>query len=244
MDVNTYIRNIRPRQQQWRCTTCGIHRHGSWWASRTVVGTVTHTMAGPTCPRQSERQDARPPTFDSLDRELAAASSAQMGTLIDRVGSRYYLSNTSAVWETREVLRVRADHSLLFAPNWYHRVVPPPSDASHAAVTFRAAYNHDFQNEDSRQLDSSSTGVENSNYHVCHTRWDLILALRHPHLAQAHMRARGLPIPKCSIPSIPLHCLSRETAMGTARCALHHTSNKTLVRHMSQQLRGPPFVRP
>ena len=134
LDVNVYQRNIQPMGSAWECTTCTFHRHTRWWASHTVAGTIVHTMAQPTCPRADESSPTRAvPMFAALDANLSAAT--HLGTAIDVEGSRWRLPGHHSVWTTTEVLPIHAGTTVLFSPNWYHRVIPPTADASHSAMT-------------------------------------------------------------------------------------------------------------
>jgi hypothetical protein len=91
LDVNLYFRLRRPDGGEWTCTTCGIHRHSAWWASRTVAGAIVHTMAQPTCPSgpDSASTNSAWPRFDTLDTPLADVG--PNGTRVDVTGSRYVL---------------------------------------------------------------------------------------------------------------------------------------------------------
>ena len=201
LDFNVYARLLGPAAKEWNCTTCGIHRHAKWWASRTVAGAIVHTIAQPTCPMAAPRASIRGawPRFDELDSSLADAGPA--GTRVDVNGSRYLLS--SAVWKTTDVMRVDAGQSLVFSPSWFHRIIPTPRDATHWSMTMRVAYHREVKQVDS-QLSPVALSTHYSNRSVCFTRRDLVRALLHPHLRTFKGVQRGLPAIGCTIESIPL----------------------------------------
>ncbi len=214
LDVNVYTRNVRPNggspssDGAWACHTCKVHRHQRWFASITTVGSLTHTMAEPTCPRASESL-CSVPSFDTLDEGLAAnnnnhSAQSSLGTVIDRVGSRWRIREGETVWTTTDVVAVEAGESVLFSPNWFHRVIPQQRGAPYAAVTLRAQYHGDIIFGDDAVLDGSRFGVKSSDYHVCYTRWDLVHALRHPDLRTWAGRRLGIPTPRCTITPMPI----------------------------------------
>ena len=209
LDINFYARALRLDGKDWECTTCTIHRHTRWFASVTVAGTVVHTMAQPTCPRAGEDLDMAVPTFAHLDANLSHASFPEKASPIDVTGTRWRLAaDRGAVWETTEVVSVPAGHTVLFSPSWYHRVVPPPADATHAAMTMRVEYMGDITFQRGKAvLDDAEIGVTPSAMAVCFTRWDLIHSLLQlPDNLEA--RRQGLPkFHNCSIAPVRLDSL-------------------------------------
>jgi hypothetical protein len=194
LEVNVWQRNIvHHANHNWTCSTCGFHNHPFWFASRVVAGSVTHSMAHPTC-RTVANEDEPPRTFAELDADLPAAGPE--GTQVDRVGAQYTLRDAKQphdmIWRTCEVVRLLAGETLLFPPSWFHRVVPPAEGASHAAVTLVAKYSGDIRYSDTGSARGKQSGhfvLRPSEFHTPNTRmricWSvrtLVLALRDPHL--------------------------------------------------------------
>lgn len=235
LDVNVYMRSQRlvesykfdPGERRlarshtsrpWVCTTCGIHTHSRWWASRTVVGSITHTISQPVC----QVDTTGLPSFAELDANLSSAPAT--GTAVDKIGSRYLIEKPSAqdqelgveepsqALETTDVVVVPSDASILFSPAWYHRVVPAPASARHAAVTFRVQDRQDATFDSKRdRLQVPHLGVGRSVYHTCITRWDLAYGLRDPAFAHRDGRRRGMSMPNCSIEPLLLQMSSTLT---------------------------------
>ena len=202
LDVNVYARLQPAHGGDWSCTTCGLHRHTTWWAAASVAGTLVHSLAQPRC--ASSPADPPPPRLEELDASLAANGSAA-----DVMGSVYTVGGVE--WETTDVVNVAAGQSLLFSPSWVHRVVPAAAGATHAAVSLRVTAEADelLTELDEAVATPRGMGVSNSNYSVCFTRADLIRALMAPELRhgprsqQLISRQRGLPI-ACTISPVPL----------------------------------------
>ena len=246
LDVNLYARALRLDGAEWKCTTCTFHRHTHWFPSHTVAGTVLHTIAHPTCPSAAERHatggsapEAEPeasaphaplaavtvPTFAELDVNLSHAVFPSKPSPIDVPGTRWrLLPGRQAVWETTEVVPVPSGHTVLLSPSWYHRVVPPPAGATHAAMTLRVEYMADSKFPvQAALLDDPAVGTKRSAYAVCFTRWDLIRALLQLELhgdsleARMEARRRGLRLDMlaCSIKPVRLSSLANPAVLAT-----------------------------
>eukprot|EP00933_Yihiella_yeosuensis_P011743 TRINITY_DN11935_c0_g1_i4.p1 TRINITY_DN11935_c0_g1~~TRINITY_DN11935_c0_g1_i4.p1 ORF type:complete len:468 (+),score=61.63 TRINITY_DN11935_c0_g1_i4:65-1405(+) len=179
LGVHVYQRAVAPGGIEWQCSTCTFHDHPLWFASRVVAGSLTHTLAAPTC-----LAEAGFPTFESLDSNLAESDN---GTAVDIVGTKYSLAEQLIAWETKEVTTVRAGQTVLFAPSWAHRVIPPPRDTSKTTVTFVAGFQDD---PEIKALNDTKAGqrykyaspedlaVMESEMHQCWEKSDLIAGLR------------------------------------------------------------------
>lgn len=141
INVNVFQRLLPEEGGTWSCRNCDLHRHPVWFASRMVVGSVTHTACRPLC--LGEAEQVQVPTFAELDAHLNNANDT--GTHVDVVGSRYRLSDESdAVCETTEVVKIRAGESYLFSPAWLHRTIPATAEAAHVGVSMQVALGGDI----------------------------------------------------------------------------------------------------
>jgi hypothetical protein len=117
-------------------------------------------------------------------------------------------------------VRVSAGQSLVFSPTWFHRIIPPPKDATHWPVTFRAAYVDEIKLSDTQALWPPALSVRHSNNSVCFTRHDLVRALRHPSMEALEGVQRGIPAIGCTIAPVPLPTVSytvvRQAGLPTA----------------------------
>eukprot|EP00933_Yihiella_yeosuensis_P007194 TRINITY_DN11211_c2_g1_i1.p1 TRINITY_DN11211_c2_g1~~TRINITY_DN11211_c2_g1_i1.p1 ORF type:complete len:466 (-),score=52.26 TRINITY_DN11211_c2_g1_i1:129-1526(-) len=183
IEVHTYQRAIDPENLEWKCGTCTFHAHSEWFASRVVAGSITHTIAGPTCTAEGDA-----PSFDSLDLGLEKLVHNN-GTAIDVVGTKYSVAEQHVAWETKEVATLQTGQTVLFAPTLFHRVIPPPHGTKKAGVTFVVKYLYDpelqaLRNESS-QAGQKYTVIDPPGFHYppgrMHTCWemsDLIAELR------------------------------------------------------------------
>jgi len=133
LDVHVHQRSVDVDplyRDQWTCETCTIHQHPRWYASYVVTGQTTYTMVRPTCPTPTDMASSLS-TVEELEKESPITGTS----LIDTPGTRFHMESTDVVWETTEVVPITQGQSVVFSPLWYHRVIPPLDDATHAAVT-------------------------------------------------------------------------------------------------------------
>jgi len=157
-------------------------------------------MTRPECPKPADLLSPLP-TVEELEKDFPITGSS----LIDQPGTRYYMSHltgrTNVVWETTEVVQLKQGHSLVFSPLWYHRVIPPSDNVTHAAMTLTAQYNdersiggNDRRAEDYRLLIPNEIEAETSVKLVCFTLLDLYYALVDPNFDAK----RGLELFPCT----------------------------------------------
>jgi len=214
LNLNVHQRNLNEYNlagEPWRCTTCFIHQHPRWFASYVVTGQLAYTMTRPECPKASDLSSPLP----SVE-ELEESYPITGFSLVDKPGTRYYISDDQkdVVWETTEVIQLKQGHSLVFSPLWYHRVVPPAENATHAAITLLARFEKDK---------SIGTGYGNYNLEipneieadhmekpVCFNLMDLYNALTNP----AFDVKRGLELFHCTKENIhPLNDAAKDFNM-------------------------------
>jgi hypothetical protein len=194
-----------------------------------VAGSLTHTLSLPTCPGNDDAE-ARVPTFAQLDAGIAIRSDRNMSG-VDVVGARYWRAGSvggGRVWRTSEVVRLRPRDTYLFAPSWFHRVVPPHVASPRAPVTLVAklklsAFELPDATDDRRAARRASVleptneynaepdkakgdeGVE--PYRVCWLRRDLVRALREATDLDVRL---GLPKLRCTSQPQPVDGLGFE----------------------------------
>ena len=120
---------------QARALTHGVAT--DWFASRMVAGSLTHTLAVPTCAHADDSatlaDTAALPSFADLDRDIAQVG--PNGSRVDVVGSRYWRAGSRGgdpPWRTAEVVRLEAGDSYVFAPSWFRAPRPVISSDPHA----------------------------------------------------------------------------------------------------------------
>jgi len=195
LNVNVHQRSVDVDplyRDQWICETCVIHQHPRWYASYVVVGKTTYTMVRPNCPTPT---DMASPLSTVEELENGDGSS-----LIDTPGTRFHMRSTDVVWETTEVVPITQGQSLVFSPLWYHRVIPPVDNATHAAVTLVAKFTPERSigsektEEPNYLLIPDDIEPGNSENLVCFRLLDLYAALVNPEL-DVH---RGLELFPCT----------------------------------------------
>lgn len=196
-----------------------MKKHPRWFASRVTAGRVTYTMARPDCPKSASEEngsnvDLHLPTTEDLDDPYLDHASAD-GTKLDVVGSRYHMKRSDVVWETAEVVTLRPGQTVLFSPAWFHRIVPPAYDATHAAVTIVAKYVKDPVNvshNPKRRIPRGASAwvlkpaeikAETTTKSVdCYNLMEIIHELRSPDLDME----RGLKLKSSSISTPTAYC--------------------------------------
>lgn len=209
VNINVFQRLHPADGATWSGENCVLHRHPKWFASRMVVGSVTHTVCRPVCLGEAEPV----PAFAELDARLEDAD--ENGTLVDVVGSRYRLSEESGiVCETTEVVRIRAGESYVFSPAWLHRTIPNTAGATHVGVSLQVAANEDidfgrrnggcggegapppFRPSGAPVVLEHGVGVAGvTELRLCWARWELAAALLSSDLDES----RGLPVQPCTV---------------------------------------------
>jgi len=229
LNVNVHQRSVDPLEPgAWACNTCTIHQHPRWYASYVVAGKLTYTMVQPNCPAPTDMLSPL-----SMVEELEKESQITGTSLIDTLGTRFHMHSTDVVWDTTEVVQLMQGQSLVFSPLWYHRVVPPVDNATHAAVTFLAKFNRersigDQSNQGQRGRDHRLNYLlipeditpENSPRPICYRLLDLYDALLHPELDVQ----RGLELFPCT--NDTMHTVSDVNDFNTlTEGVLHKTQN-------------------
>ena len=130
-------------------------------------------MFRPDCPRSLDKKIM--PTDQELDKHLASSSN---GTRLDQLGTRFTQPrNKHAIWETTEKIRLQAGDTLVFPPNWFHRIPPQSKDAAHSGMSIVVKYYPMPTYEAAFQL--SPPGIDNfdSEKVACYKLLDLYRAL-------------------------------------------------------------------
>ena len=125
---------------------------------------------------------------------------------------RAFASRVGVAHVPQEVVHIRANHTYVMAPSWFHRVIPPHTDAERVPISFVAKANSgafavQSGHNRSRVLEATDEyeggwAVAREPYRVCWRRHDLVQALRG---ATAEDLSLGLPKLSCTAEPLPLH---------------------------------------
>jgi hypothetical protein len=120
------------------------------------------------------------PTDAELDIDLASYPN---DSSVDQPGTRFTKTKFRAVvWETTESIHLKAGDTLVFSPNWFHRIPPQSKDATHSGVTFTAKHQPTHKYEGAITLNPKGLDSFDTAKAACYKLIDLYRELTNPNL--------------------------------------------------------------